>query len=122
VSSLGRAESCALSTLEAVLRVVHRLADEPWQPSAEAEPIPLTKDAGCCGATRTRCSARRRNARSASCHMPKEAADDCALVRDLVAGGMDCMRINCAHDDRDVWGRSSTGLWQDRLFDSAKPI
>lgn len=120
MSSLGRAESCALSTLEAVLRVVHRLADEPWQPSAEADPIPfdegralLRRNTDALLGPAPKCAVR------IMVTMPK---DDYALVRDLVAGGMDCMRINCAHDDRDVWGRSSTGLWQDRLFDSAKPI
>jgi len=35
--------------------------------------------------------------------MPTEAAHDYTLVHDLVRNGMDCMRINCAHDDADVW-------------------
>ena len=35
--------------------------------------------------------------------MPTEAATDYKLVRDLVQSGMDCMRINCAHDDAQVW-------------------
>jgi pyruvate kinase len=35
--------------------------------------------------------------------MPSEAATNYALVRDLVAAGMDVMRINCAHDDRQAW-------------------
>jgi len=35
--------------------------------------------------------------------MPTEAATDYKLVRDLVQSGMDCMRINCAHDDAKVW-------------------
>jgi pyruvate kinase len=35
--------------------------------------------------------------------MPSEAAHDYALVRDLVAGGMDTMRINCAHDAPNDW-------------------
>jgi pyruvate kinase len=35
--------------------------------------------------------------------MPSEAADSYSLISDLVAGGMDCMRINCAHDDERVW-------------------
>ncbi len=37
--------------------------------------------------------------------MPSEAADDAALVRALVAVGMDVMRINCAHDDAAAWRR-----------------
>jgi pyruvate kinase len=35
--------------------------------------------------------------------MPTEAAHRYALVRDLVAAGMDVMRINCAHDDGRHW-------------------
>lgn len=35
--------------------------------------------------------------------LPGEAASDYALVRELMATGMDCARINCAHDDRTVW-------------------
>ena len=35
--------------------------------------------------------------------MPSEAATDYELVRDLLASGMDCMRINCAHDGVEVW-------------------
>jgi pyruvate kinase len=37
--------------------------------------------------------------------LPAEAGDDPALVRDLFEGGMEIARINCAHDDRESWGR-----------------
>ncbi len=37
--------------------------------------------------------------------MPSGAADDYELVRDLLAQGMDCMRINCAHGDEAAWSR-----------------
>lgn len=42
--------------------------------------------------------------------MPSEAASDYALVRDLVAQGMDCMRINCAHDGPEAWARMIQNL------------
>ena len=35
--------------------------------------------------------------------MPGEAADEPALIRDLVEAGMEVMRINCAHDNPKVW-------------------
>ena len=35
--------------------------------------------------------------------MSTEAASDPDLVRQLVESGMDCMRINCAHDHPGVW-------------------
>lgn len=35
--------------------------------------------------------------------MPSEAASDYSLVRDLLARGMNVMRINCAHDGPEAW-------------------
>ena len=37
--------------------------------------------------------------------LPTETATEYALVRDLVAAGMDVARINCAHDDESPWQR-----------------
>jgi len=37
-----------------------------------------------------------------------EAAHDVLLVRDLIAGGMDIARINCAHDDEATWRAIAT--------------
>lgn len=37
--------------------------------------------------------------------LPEQAASDAPFVRDLIAQGMDCARINCAHDDADSWRR-----------------
>jgi len=35
--------------------------------------------------------------------MPSETASDYQLARELVARGMDCMRINCAYNDHESW-------------------
>ena len=35
--------------------------------------------------------------------LPSEAADNYQLVHDLVAAGMNSVRINCAHDDAESW-------------------
>lgn len=37
--------------------------------------------------------------------LPETAADDALLVHTLVAEGMNCARINCAHDDSTAWKR-----------------
>jgi len=37
--------------------------------------------------------------------LPPEAAAQPELIRQLVANGMDCARINCAHDDSAAWQR-----------------
>jgi pyruvate kinase len=44
--------------------------------------------------------------------MPSEAADDPALIGDLLSRGMQIMRINCAHDSPDAWSRMLTHLRQ----------
>ncbi len=35
--------------------------------------------------------------------LPSDAADDYSLVEQMIANGMDCARINCAHDNPAVW-------------------
>lgn len=37
--------------------------------------------------------------------LPDEAAHDYELVKDMLINGMDCARINCAHDTPEVWAR-----------------
>jgi pyruvate kinase len=37
--------------------------------------------------------------------LPSEAAEDKAWVQSLIEGGADACRINCAHDDADIWNR-----------------
>lgn len=34
---------------------------------------------------------------------PNTAAEDSELVKGLIKNGMDCARVNCAHDDEQVW-------------------
>jgi pyruvate kinase len=35
--------------------------------------------------------------------IPGEAAENPAFVRELIVSGMDCVRVNCAHDDPRAW-------------------
>ena len=37
--------------------------------------------------------------------MPGEVADDYSLIKDMLVHGMDCARINCAHDTPEIWAR-----------------
>src|SRR5665811_2203035 len=37
--------------------------------------------------------------------LPSEVADDYSLVKDMLVHGMDCARINCAHDTPEIWAR-----------------
>lgn len=42
--------------------------------------------------------------------MPGEAADDPSFVWGLLRAGMDCARVNCAHDGPDEWRRMVTNV------------
>jgi pyruvate kinase len=106
LSSLGRAESHVMATVDAVLDVLHRLTDGSRQP-----PEP----GGCDFGTGHKLLAEHterllgpatpgREVRI-MVTMPGEAATDYTLVHDLLQQGMECMRINCAHDDAVAWRR-----------------
>jgi pyruvate kinase len=106
LSSLGRAEAHVLATLDAVLALLRRLNGKP---PATGEP------GGTDAATGKRLlnehadvllgpSVGDRTVRI-MVTMPSEAADDPALVHELLKQGMDCIRINCAHDDATIWLR-----------------
>ncbi|MBH8558128.1 pyruvate kinase [Hymenobacter negativus] len=107
LSSLGRAEAHALANVEAVRAVLHTLA----QPTANgldqsAETFPTFSSGprllaehstACLGPVPAG-----RNVRI-MVTMPSEAATNYALVEELLRQGMDCLRINCAHDDVAAW-------------------
>lgn len=108
LSSLGRAESHVLATVDTVLDVLHALSGQPWEPLASMASVRdfahgqqlLEQHAGdLLGAAEPG-----RNVRI-MVTMPSEAADSPRLIHDLLAQGMDCIRINCAHDDAATWAR-----------------
>jgi pyruvate kinase len=47
--------------------------------------------------------------------LPGSAADDYAFVNRLVAVGMNSARINCAHDDPDVWSKMISNVRQSSI-------
>jgi pyruvate kinase len=101
LSSLGRSESHVLANLEAVIKVLHHLTGREYQLSENdflAGRLALERNTAVLLGPRPR----DRDVRI-MVTMPSEAAGDYWLVRDLVAAGMDCMRINCAHDDEPAW-------------------
>jgi pyruvate kinase len=108
LSSLGRAESHVLTTVNAVLEVLHRLAGRPWQPPLQEEGIITFADGQRLLAEHTDAllgpATPGRGVRI-MVTMPSEARDDYTVVYNLLKQGMDCMRINCAHDDAAAWAR-----------------
>ena len=109
LSSLGRAEAHALASVDAVLAVLHELAEpgavNPLFPSEDAPsfasgaallalhseavlgPIPAGRGV------------------RIMVTLPSEAAADYSMVLELLRQGMDCARINCAHDGVGAWAK-----------------
>lgn len=108
LSSLGRSEGHVLHTLNVVCRALERMTGA--EPSGVAEDTPLVTPAEAHGLLEARARTlfgehpgRRRTRIMVT--LPSEAAADPQLCTRLIAGGMDCARINCAHDDADAWAR-----------------
>lgn len=113
LSSLGRSESHVMRNLEAVLGVLHRLAGSAGRiPDSSRSHVSLAEGQRLLEEhARTLLGpARGRRRVRIMVTMPSRAADDYDLVRDLLAHGMDCMRINCAHDDPEAWSRMIDNL------------
>jgi pyruvate kinase len=112
LSSLGRAESHVLATIDAVLNAVHGLLQRLWQPPPEALVVDY--------AAGERLLAQHTEALLGPAPagrgtrimvtLPTEAAVDYTLVHNLLQQGMDCVRINCAHDDAATWSRMIENL------------
>jgi pyruvate kinase len=108
LSSLGRAESHVLATIDSVLNVLHQLVNRSWQPpSQEAEAVDFAKGQRLLTEHTDALLGPAPKGREVRIMvtMPSEAADDYLLVHNLLQQGMDCMRINCAHDDGAAWLR-----------------
>jgi pyruvate kinase len=118
LSSLGRCESHTLASVDAVLAALHRMSGRPTPVASDAALPPvdfangpelLRKNADVLlGAPPSQRDVR------IMVTMPTEAADDFGLVRDLVAAGMDIMRINSAHDGPEAWQAMIRHLQQAR--------
>ena len=100
LSSLQDSEAHVLATLDRVLEVVEGLpADAPSAAALfEARSALLRRR------TRALFGERREHRETAvMVTLPSEAATDRAVTRSFAAAGMDCARINSAHDDVAAW-------------------
>lgn len=106
LSSLGTTEAHVMSTLNAVLVALHRLAAQKIEALAPSE-YPGFREGRSLLASHTEAllgpAPEHRSVRI-MVTMSAEAADNYSLVRDLVSHGMNCMRINCAHDTPKILG------------------
>ena len=106
LSSLGRTESHVLDNLTAVSRILHCLVGRPWNETggrtdrvdfAAGKTLLHQHTAALLGSKPPKRAVR------ILVTMPSEAATDSSLIHELLASGMNCMRINCAHDGPEAW-------------------
>ena len=106
LSSMSRAERKVHATIDTVLAHLHSLAGKEWQP--EEKPVFCFQEGRQLLEENTSSllgepTPGRRVRIMVT--MPSEAADNYELVKNLLQGGMNCARINCAHDSPEVWLR-----------------
>lgn len=110
LSSLGRIEAHSLATVEAVLSVLDRLCGRPTDAARapigfrESGRLLRERAAALLGAAPEGRKVR------VMVTAPSEAAGDPRLVERLLEAGMDCLRINCAHDEPSTWAGIVTNL------------
>jgi pyruvate kinase len=117
LSSLGRSEAHVGATLHAVLDVLCRLSGSEYSPPPGDEGIGFEESASLLTAHTDALlgpPVDRRKVRI-TVTLPAEAADDFAFVLELLNAGMDCARINCAHDSADTWARMVANVQRARL-------
>jgi len=106
LSSLGRVEAHVLASIDQVIRVLAQLGGAP---DPGLEPLAPGFDAGNALLTiNTRKlfgPPQPRRAVRIMVTLPPEAASDEGLVQAMLESGMDCARINCAHDGAESWRR-----------------
>ena len=112
LSSLGRTESHVVAGLNAVVGILQRLAGRARHTVWRARAIDFGEGKALLHAHTQALLGSRPAQRGVRIMvtMPSEAAHDYELVKQLLTRGMDCMRINCAHDDSDAWGAMVANL------------
>jgi len=106
LSSLGRVESHVMATIEAVLHNLYLVSGQQ-PPEPNTMEVYGAFDAGSDHLEINTARLLGDYPRNRRVHilvtMSEQAASDYSLVLQLVKAGMNCMRINCAHDDQPAW-------------------
>ncbi len=132
LSSLGRSEAHVMASLDSVLDLLHALSGRPSPPAWRPGPVGLDEGREHLKRNTLELLGPKAPGRwvRIMVTMPGEAALQPDLVRELLDAGMNCMRINCAHDTLTHWrrmtrhlaaARHQTGAPCQILFDLAGP-
>ena len=106
LSSLGRAESHVLVTLDRVDGLLSLALGEPLHERGDEQtPVGFREGRFLLKQNTVALLGQGRRSRPSRIMvtLPTEAANDATFVEQLVAAGMDCARINFAHDDEGQW-------------------
>jgi pyruvate kinase len=103
LSSLGRMESHVLEQINAIIDLLHCALGEV--PVEKVLPVPTGAGAAQLESNTNKLfgkpPANRRVRIMVT--LPAEAAEDYSLIKEMLVHGMDCARINCAHDSPVAW-------------------
>lgn len=107
LSSLGRAESRVLTNLHAIIVLLQRALGKPIEPMPATAVDPSVTGSGTLEVNTNNLFGKLQAQRQGRIMvtLPENSANDYALVKEMLLHGMDCARINCAHDGPEVWLR-----------------
>lgn len=108
LSSLGRAEAHVLASIDAVLHNLYLLSGRE-APGTSMLDVSTGFDVGADTLELNTALLLGQYPEKRRVHImvtiSTEAANDYLMVHQLLQSGMNCMRINCAHDDKTIWSR-----------------
>lgn len=103
LSSLGRAEGHVRASVDAVMAALARIGglNDPAHPAPEV----FVSGGALLAARRDALFSERSDGPQTRimATLPSEAAHDPKVVIELILAGVDCLRINCAHDEPSAW-------------------
>lgn len=107
LSSLGRAESRVLTNLHAIIVLLQRALGKPVEPMPSTAVDPSVTGSALLEVNTSHLLGKLQSHRHGRIMvtLPADSADDYPLIKEMLLRGMDCARINCAHDGPDVWMR-----------------
>lgn len=104
LSSLGRAERNVLASVTAVQAALRSLGGHaPPEAGANAGALDLYSARAKANKRAILGDAPEDRGVSIMVTLPREAAEDCSVVAEMLAAGMNVARINCAHYDQQTW-------------------
>jgi pyruvate kinase len=105
LSSMADSEGHVQATVDAVLAALQALINDMPRASPNSAPIGFAQSRELLAqrAEALLGPARRKRPTRIMVTMPSEAATNPKLVSEMLSAGMDCMRINCAHDSPAAW-------------------